>query len=1383
MAGVLNKPEALNLSGNMNQFLLSSTGLISFILKKGNQTLLEQSYEPGPDHQVRIDLKDVIEGQLSYNLDAGSLLYVQPNLAETFTAVIDGAEYSFRVVRGGVANLADTASNWLKLHFLTWQPRVKSVTYYSPEWLTYYAVEECTAKLKATYPNKSTKVITLGTCVAGHATTMNLQYSVVVGKLGNTYPSYYEVWTEKSGTKLSESQIYAFSDPISEDEQWYLFENSLGGLDTFRAAGTNNLNAEHEHNIATLGNVREEYQVDTERKYVKNTGYLDEYSRHWLLDFFPSKTKFVYEATAIRKIVVTESNVTYVSNELPSSYTFTWQMAEVSSFLNLVKNSNDIPDHLVAPDLSSPDFILPPRLVEYPRVTLSEGVLIPAFDPFNQKPTVTTYGIIHNTIKNAVVKELENEIGSLGGGGGDCNFEIIESFQLGIIYPTDKNIYSALSTEIRIAEEFNDFLVDIDEMYLRKDIDDRAHGVITFDKKIGSTIFLAGYDGKGWEITEIGVGLFDSARVRSDIFIGGKFGSPSFASGFAGWGVEIDIPTAAGTFDFLTVRKSMKVYELVYSQIYGLGGSVIVSDLNKILYVETCQGFYRCYMDSMDGTMRMNLRKDDIVRMQRSQGVNIRYFYGEVLTVTPDYFDLKIIDGEDYPQFGDVVFRFGNKSDKNRQGIIYLTSSDDNAPYIDVLDGITDMSMFEKVKVRLGNYSGIRTKKGVQLKGYGIYAQGGVFEDTDIYLQDGTTVEQQFIIMNGKFESTIEGIKNDMSLESGNILRNSSFGSNTNYWSLTNNVHFINVGGSFLWMDGAFYTEKTAVADIYKDGNKNVLRVLGTTISQSNTLFKGEKAEGTYSFAFYYKVLRPGTLSVGFTGKDLFVSEALTISDGYQKLSKVAQWDGSGDFSIGFTGEILIYGVSLFNDALADAQIKLQTQIDQTAEYIKLLAKKEYVDAETGAIYTKYDASLTVMAEEIAARVTRQDFNTETGVLRQEITSGLSIQAGRIEAVSTKVDNVQKTIDTAGWINTTQGNTLFAAKTLENGQNIISYINQTPGNTTIASNRINLYGAVSFSMLSDYTTINSRINGKADSSSLGDLAYQNYVYSRDLAKEITDTISAKVSPGQLRNYAFANGASITKGDLISALQTEITGKLTGTATSSGNKLASVIVNGQTLIAGGYIQANLINADEIWCTSLAAIRGKVAAFNISGNSLSATVSGETLTLSPSGVAFSKSGIYCGFGPSSAPSILGLDVPAWVYLHKSQDINYGMVFDIDGALSQFNNIAISLVNGCIAGLKVKTKQISSTYTALSSDVLISCYNKSDITLYLPSSPKFGEVKYVRRNNNANIAITATGGKKIMKGQGDLMSSTWTGGGAGDMVILFYDGQYWLYNYMGR
>lgn len=720
-----------------------------------------------------------------------------------------------------------------------------------------------------------------------------------------------------------------------------------------------------------------------------------------------------------------------------------------------------------------------------------------------------------------------------------------------------------------------------DDRYLRKDIDDTAHGSILFDKKIGSSIFLDGYDGKGWEITGPGAALLDSARVRSDIYMGGKFGSPSYAAGFTGWGVEIDIPTAAGTFDFLTVRKSMKVYELVYSQIYGLGGSVIISDLNKILYVETCQGFYRCYMDSMDSTMRMNLRKDDIVRMQRSSGINIRYFYGEVLKVTPDYFDLKVTDGEDYPQLGDVVFRFGNKTDKNRQGIIYLTSSDDKAPYIDVLDGITDSSMLEKVKVRIGNVAGIRTKSGIQLEGYRIYAQGAVFEDSDIYLEDGTTVSQQFIVMNGKFSSAIEGIRNDMSLESGNILKNSSFGINLNYWKSTNDISFISVGGNFLWLDGSFYSEKRSVADIYRDGSKNVLRIQGTTIIQGNDVFTGNKTEGNYSFSFYCKVLRGGTLSAGFSGKELFVTESLPVSEEYEKISKIANWDGTGDFSIGFTGEILIYGVSLFNDALADATIKLQTQIDQTAEYIKLLATKVYVDGETGKVYTKFEASLTVMATEIAARVTKTDFDTATGAIRQEVSSQLSVQVGQITAISTDINNVKHTIDTAGWINSTQGNTLFAAKTLENGQRIINYINQTPGSTVISSNRINLYGAVTFSMFDP--SLQGTMNGKLERENMGALAFKDYVesgqLSYDLANDIRDKIGSDALETMLKKYP--QKGQVYKSDLVSDLQTEV----------------SSAMKESVYVYGGFIKASFIDVDNLAATRLAAVRGTIGGFDI------------------------------------------------------------------------------------------------------------------------------------------------------------------------------------------
>jgi len=598
--------------------------------------------------------------------------------------------------------------------------------------------------------------------------------------------------------------------------------------------------------------------------------------------------------------------------------------------------------------------------------------------------------------------------GGSGTGSVTSDFDIFQGDGIQISKNTDTRLSYTIShaetSEIENTENENAFIIQnlefdnfghvktaesiratdlFDDRYLRKDIDDTAHGNILFDKKIGSSIFLDGYNGKGWEVTNQGAALFDSAQVRSNIFLGGKFRSPSFASGFTGHGVEIDIPSASGTVDHWTVRKSMKVYELVYSQIYGLGGSVIISDLNKILSVEKISNLYRCYLDTLNGQMRMNLRKDDIVRMQRSSGINIRYFYGEIVNITANYFDLKVIDGEDYPETGDVVFRFGSKSDYNRQGLIYLTSSDDDAPYIDVLDGITDSSMHEKVKVRMGNLRGIRTKHGVDLDKYGIYASGAVFEDTDIYLEDGTTVSQQFSIMNGKFESTIEGIRNDMSLEAGNILKNSSFGSNLNYWKSTNDISFINSNAAFLWMPDAFYSEKRSVSDIYRDGNKNVLRIRNSNIYQSNDVMGVSKKEGLYSFAFYYKVLQPGTLTMGFSGQELFLNEELEVTDGYKKQSKLAQWDATGDFNIRFTGEILIYGVSLFNDALADAEIRLQTQIFQNEEKIALRATKEYVDNGTEKTIELLRSELSVTANQITANVERWT----NGVLRNYATT------------------------------------------------------------------------------------------------------------------------------------------------------------------------------------------------------------------------------------------------------------------------------------------------------------------------------------------------------------------------------------------------------------
>lgn len=889
---------------------------------------------------------------------------------------------------------------------------------------------------------------------------------------------------------------------------------------------------------------------------------------------------------------------------------------------------------------------------------------------------------------------------------------------------------------------------ELNKKYLRKDVNDTAHGEIIFDKKIGSSIFLDGMDGKGWEIKADGSGIMEALKVRSDIYAGNKIGSISFAPGFTGWGTEIDIPTATGTFDNIFVRKTFTAYEIVYSQIYGLGGNQIVSDINKIGRVERLSDRWRCYMDDMDGLMLMNLREGDGVRIQRRNGItSVKYIFGRCIGISSDYFDVAypLIEGTGEPEAGDFAMRWGNDRDTTRQGLIYLTSADQGAPFIAVYDGITGVSTQDTLKAHIGNLSMIRTKNGTQLKGYGAYLNGIYIENSSIYLDNGMTVEQQFSVMNGELRSEIEGVRNDMSLESGNILVNSTFGKDTNYWRSENEVHFINVGGDLLWIGGAFYSEKREVADIYRDGERNVLRLLGTTIYQSNANMKGDKAAGTYSYAFFYKVMRRGVLTVGFAGQELYDSLTLDPSDEYVKLSKAGKWDGTGDFRIGFTGEILIYGVSLFNDRLADAVIKLETRILQTEEYIKLLATKEYVDSETGAIYTKYDAELSVMAEEISARVTEEQFataqeaitlannaakaakaaadnanqsvtslnsyvdgafadgiiteaeakaiekylntvntskdsvtatytklysntyldgaaktglksakdvldssisalissintaiadgkttasekadvdkkfaafntamssfesavetankyiqdklkdytDTATNQVKVKLESDLSVQAGQITGISTRVDNIRNEIDTAGWINTTQGNTLFAAKSLENGDNIISYINQTATTTTIKAERINLVGAVTFSMFN--TDLQSTINGKANSSALGDLAYESEVEMSDLSLVLQGIISGKATPDDITT---ALKPYVTSTSLTESLKKY---ELTGVADDKVKDLINALTGKQsTTIINGFIDTSLLNADKIIANA-----ASIAGFTIDSNRL-------------------------------------------------------------------------------------------------------------------------------------------------------------------------------------
>lgn len=508
---IIQQPDNLSLSQNLKPFVLQAAEAVKFSLKKGTETLMSQLYEPSGG-QIEIDVRNIVHHSLSFELNNEGLLYEQKALTSIFVATIDEKEITFRVVRGGVANLSDTVENFLKQNFLTWQPTEKKVTYYSPEYLTYYAAVDCDVKLKAYLPDAEAKIISLGKLTAGKVYTIPLQYAAVVGKLEGAMPGAYDVWTEDgTSQRLSYVQRYRAEASKSLHEDWILFENSLGGLDCFRAYGVQSMNAKHVHNVAELAEETEEYRVDTERLYTKETGYLTKEEGRWLLDFFPSLVKYVFDGNSVRRITVTESEADRDNDFEPCGYKFTYKYSSATPLLNLPRREQPAEVlNIEIPQVGN--FTLPPRLAEVERLPLSEGVLFPVQHPYSENWGTTTIGSIA-----VVIGQILENIGGNGGGIGHkhLNIDLLNALELAGKYLTvyGKKISAGHA-------DTADELIGGDERYLRKDVIDSTKNLLRLlgGAEVGEAVdsMLAG---KGTILTADGRGQFNRLEVRDSMVI------------------------------------------------------------------------------------------------------------------------------------------------------------------------------------------------------------------------------------------------------------------------------------------------------------------------------------------------------------------------------------------------------------------------------------------------------------------------------------------------------------------------------------------------------------------------------------------------------------------------------------------------------------------------------------------------------------------------------------------------------------------------------------------------------------------------------------------------------------------------------------------------
>lgn len=353
--------------------------------------------------RVSIDLSDIVRPFFSFQMvpvgerfvrQSRMMLRVSVSFFEEETQGV-----SLNVVRGGVSAIEGNVEEWCRGNALTWQSRRKYVLYNQPETLTLYLKANDTISFtihtrKGENPVKaiagqaimvqSTGVYTFDVSPAAMSRIADVE--------DGAYIAYYEV--QSSGGAAMQ---YILDGLKSEDERWFFWENSLGGMDTLRCYGEEILLLNSEDKTISRGDSTATYDVDAPMRWRQNTGSLSIRERIWLLDFFRSPARYCYRNGALCPIVLTESSGESQTGDNIYDYTFTYELSDRRPALDIaIIDSAESLQGL--PFSGSINFPLPPQPSDFALVAPGEGVFFAAFSE-------NSWGVVGYNQLSAQLKE------------------------------------------------------------------------------------------------------------------------------------------------------------------------------------------------------------------------------------------------------------------------------------------------------------------------------------------------------------------------------------------------------------------------------------------------------------------------------------------------------------------------------------------------------------------------------------------------------------------------------------------------------------------------------------------------------------------------------------------------------------------------------------------------------------------------------------------------------------------------------------------------------------------------------------------------------------------------------------------------------------------
>ena len=314
------------------------------------------------------------------------------------------------------------------------------------------------------------------------------------------------------------------------------------------------------------------------------------------------------------------------------------------------------------------------------------------------------------------------------------------------------------------------------------------------------------------------------------------FRSTTYTSGFAGasWSITGGTPSLFEV-DNLSVRGTLRVYELLVQQIRATNGSLFVTSSAKIETV-TGTGPYNLTVEGKSAIDAQPFAVGDIIRAQRIRIGSTDLIYRSDMTVTAinvggnaRVFTATLVASSTAPVAGYEYVRLGNTTTAARQGSIYLTSDDTGSPFIDIVTGITshaDWNTAGKIKMRMGRLDGITG----QTNEFGMFAGDGWGSGQKVIVASNQNVQLQNVPINFGY-----GIANVGSMASnGNI-----------NWRNNSNVTVVSINGKDIDTTNSYLNIETLTgSNSYISLLTRNLRIGSTSSSGTLSVLGGE---GTYS--------------------------------------------------------------------------------------------------------------------------------------------------------------------------------------------------------------------------------------------------------------------------------------------------------------------------------------------------------------------------------------------------------------------------------------------------------------------------------------------------------------------------------------------------------